>query len=71
MIKFLQNLYFYPAPVASTSVKNYPASDASTTVKNYPALNSVKAILIVLIIITHSLPESMTLYFLYMFHMPV
>ncbi len=59
MIKSLQSLYDYPQPISSPLVKNYPA------------LNSVKGILVVLIIITHSLPESMTLYFLYMFHMPV
>lgn len=59
MIRFLQNLYVYPTNISSP------------TVKNYPALNSVKAMLIVLIILTHSLPESMTLYFMYLFHMPV
>lgn len=59
MLKYIQSLYYYPA------------EGINTTVNNYPAINSVKAMLIVMIIITHSLPESMTLYFMYLFHMPV
>ena len=59
MLKYAQSLYYYRA------------EGINTTVNNYPAINSVKAMLIVMIIITHSLPESMTLYFMYLFHMPV
>ena len=59
MIKYLQELYYYPA------------ADTNSLVKSYPGINAIKGLLIVMIIITHSLPESMTLYFMYLFHMPV
>jgi fucose 4-O-acetylase-like acetyltransferase len=40
-------------------------------VKIYPGLNGAKGLLILLVVITHCLPPSMALYFLYFFHMPL
>lgn len=56
MIKYLQQLNAYPAV---------------NGVSYFDGLNSVKGILIFLIIITHCLPNGMALYFMYLFHMPL
>jgi len=37
----------------------------------YPGLNAAKGILVILVILTHALPNSMLLYFFYIFHMPL
>jgi acyltransferase len=44
-------------------------SDTPGTI--YPGLNAAKGILVILVIFTHALPNSMLLYFFYIFHMPV
>lgn len=56
MSNYIQQLY---------SAKNIRDS------KVYPGLNAAKGILILLVILTHALPDGMILYFLYFFHMPV
>lgn len=37
----------------------------------YPGINGAKGLLILMVVITHCLPPSMALYFLYFFHMPL
>lgn len=39
--------------------------------KIFPGLNGVKGLLILVVVLTHCLPPSMVLYFLYFFHMPL
>lgn len=37
----------------------------------YPGLNAAKGLLVIMVVLTHALPPSRILYFLYLFHMPV
>jgi fucose 4-O-acetylase-like acetyltransferase len=56
MYKYFRQLY----SVQSTGVA-----------KVFPGLNGAKGLLVLLVVITHCLPHSMALFFLYFFHMPL
>ena len=43
----------------------------NTSADSYPGLNAAKGLLIIMVIFTHCLPNSMLLFFNYYFHMPV
>lgn len=59
MRKYLQQIF------SVKESRNYNAQEI------YPGINGAKGLLILMVVITHCLPPSMALYFLYFFHMPL
>src|SRR3954447_7397427 len=52
-------------------IKKLYLPQENTVTDTYPGLNAAKGLLIIMVIFTHCLPNSMLLFFNYYFHMPV
>ena len=51
--------------------ENLNALQFNAQAKYFPGLSGVKGLLILVVVLTHCLPPSMVLYFMYFFHMPL